>query len=287
MRNPQLIKLVPFVFVLLWSTGFIGARYAMPYAEPFTLLGIRMAIAAGLIALLSTVIRTTWPSPRLALHSAVAGILIHAVYLGGVFAAIKLGMPAGTTALIVGMQPLLTAMLAAVWLSEHVRLQQGIGLALGLVGIVLVIGVPQDSSGITGAGIVLAVCSLVGICVGALYQKRFCSNTSLLAGTFYQYAASSVLLAVMAFTLETREITWTPTLALALVWLVLVLSLAAILLLMLMIREGQATTVASYFYLTPPVTAIMAWLLFDETLSALAIAGMVTASAGVYLARAR
>ncbi|MCB1755211.1 MAG: DMT family transporter [Gammaproteobacteria bacterium] len=288
---PQpLLKFVPIVFVVLWSTGFIGAKYSMPYAEPFTLLAIRMAIAATLLLLTTLVIKTRWPDARGALHSLVVGALIHALYLGGVFAAIKQGMPAGIASLIVGLQPILTAVLAWFWLSERLVARQIIGLILGLAGVAMVLAFRQSSQlslEFGSAELIFTLFAVASISVGTLYQKRFCGQVSLLAGTFYQYAGATVILTVMAFIFETRVVEWNLQLVLALAWLVVVLSLAAVLLLMLMIREGQASTIASYFYLTPPVTAIIAWLLFDERLGIFAIAGILVASTGVYLARTR
>ena len=288
MTSPLVLKLVPFVFVLLWSTGFIGARYAMPYAEPFTLLTLRMALAAGAILVVARFFKIRWPNAQIAWHSGLAGIFIHASYLGGVFAAIKLGMPAGMAALIVGMQPLLTALFSRYWFGERLQVRQIAGLLIGMAGVVLVLAFRQpqnEIADITLASLFCTLIALIGISFGTLYQKRYCGQTSLLAGTFYQYVATTIVLGILALMFETNEIDWTMPLLLSLIWLIVVLSLAAVLLLMLMIREGQATTVASYFYLTPPVTVLLAWLLFDEQLGLTAIAGLAVASLGVYLAR--
>ena len=284
------LRFVPFVFVLLWSTGFIGARYAMPHAEPFTVLAIRMAIAAVLLWLLTLKFRVTWPSRRQTLHAMFVGLLVHAAYLGGVFTAIRNGMPAATASLIVGLQPLITAIIARVWLGDTLLFRQVLGLLVGLCGVTLVLW-PDESSTLAtgfGSGAVLAtVVSLFAISLGTLWQKRYCTDISLLAGAFWQYVATALVLTAGAFLFETRQIAWTGELIFALFWLVFVLSIAAILLLMLMIRHGQAAVVASYFYLTPAATAVEAWILFGEHPGAPAFAGIVVVCLGVYMARAR
>ncbi len=290
MQNSPLLRFVPLLFVVLWSTGFIGAKYSMPYAEPATLLGIRMGIAAILILIISRFYNTHWPDKYGAMHSMVVGALVHATYLGCVFVAIKDGMPAGVAALIVGMQPILVAVLAVIWFSDRLTSQQVAGLLLGLIGVSLVIIFRQPnavSATFSTYSLVMALIAVCGISVGSLYQKHYCSNVSLLATTFYQYVSTAIIMGIMAFTFETRVIEWNGQLVLALIWLILVLSLAAVLLLMFMIREGKATTVASYFYLTPAFTALIAWFLFDERPGAMALVGIVIASSGVYLARNR
>ncbi len=288
MINDRILKLVPIAFVLLWSTGFIGAKYSMPYAEPFTLLGIRMAVATAFLMLMTVLIKTRWPSYKGALHSVVVGLLVHAVYLGGVFAAIKQGLPAGLTALIVGLQPILTAILAWLWWSEQLTFRQITGLILGLFGVTLVLMFRQTGQfnlELTANGLVFTLLAVFGISVGTLYQKKYCGDVNLIAGTFYQYLGTTAAMAMLAFAFETRVVEWTLTLILALAWLIIVLSIAAVLLLMLMIREGKATTVAVYFYLTPPLTTLLSWILFDERPGIVALIGIGVASAGVYLAR--
>lgn len=282
----MLIRSVPFLFVLLWSTGFIGARYALPWIEPFNLLFIRMLITLVVFLLLILVLRARWPSPREAGHQMVVGLLIHAIYLGGVFVAIKLALPAGVTALVVGLQPLLTALLARIGLGQTLRWQQWLGLLAGLVGVSLVLG-----SGLLGqtfevhpAALLAVIISLFSISVGTLYQKRFGGQTDLLTGSFYQYLSTALCMALLAYGFETREVIWHSDLLLALLWLVFGLSVSAILLLMLMIRLGEVSRVASYFYLVPPLTAIEAWWLFDEQLNGLALLGILVTVTGVYLA---
>ncbi|MBE0585646.1 MAG: DMT family transporter [Desulfofustis sp.] len=278
-------RLVPFVFVVLWSTGFIGARYGLPWIEPFNLLLLRMMITLAAFLVLIAIFRPRWPNRSQAGHQVVVGLLVHAGYLGGVFAAIKLALPAGVTALIVGLQPVLTAVLARVAFGRSLSWLQWFGLSTGLAGVSLVLG-----SGLAGRnfavhpGALVAAClALVSISVGTLYQKRYGGETDLLTGSFFQYLATAVCMAILTWSFETGDILWHPHLIGALVWLALGLSVSAILLLMLMIRRGEVSRVASYFYLVPPLTAIEAWWLFDERLSVPALLGILITVIGVYL----
>lgn len=280
---------MPVVFVLLWSTGFIGAKFGLPYAEPFTFLFIRFVLTVTLLTPLVWMLKISWPSsPVLWTHIAVSGLLVHGTYLGGVFYGISLGMPAGLAALLVGLQPLLTAACAGSLLGERLARQQWLGLVLGLVGISAVLGsqleLGQSLFSGFGIGALLSVmAALVGISLGTLYQKRFCTQMPLLSGAVIQYLAAGGVLGIGALLFETREVTWTLTFVLTLSWLVLILSIAAILLLMALIKRGEASRVASLFYLVPPVTALQAWWLFDERLSWIGLGGMFVAIAGVVL----
>jgi drug/metabolite transporter (DMT)-like permease len=279
-----LSKTAPALFVLLWSTGFIGAKYGLPHAEPFTFLLIRLALVATLLTLAALVGRARWPSLRQSGHLAVAGLLVHAVYLGGVFAAIAHGLPSGMTALIVGLQPLLTAALASRLLGEQVALRQWMGLGLGLVGVGMVVW-RKLSLDADPTAFLFALAALLGITIGTLYQKRFCASSDLRTGTAVQYGVCCLALGAVALSSESMHVDWAPTFIFALGWLVLGLSVGAVFLLYLLIRQGQAAKVASLFYLTPPTTALMAWVLFDETLPPLALAGFVVVAIGVALAR--
>ena len=287
---PLLTRLTPLLFVLLWSTGFIGAKYGLPYAEPLTFLVSRYVLVIVLMSVLALAMRAPWPaSPREALHIGVTGLLVQALYLGGVFMSIHRGLPAGISALVVGMQPLLTAALAGALLGERVSARQWAGLALGFGGVALVVGSKASVDGVDGDALVHmlvpALAALLGITAGTLYQKRFCPRFDLRTGSVMQFLPSLVVTLLVASQTETMEIEWTGDFVFALGWLVMVLSIGAISLLNLLIRSGSAVNVASLFYLTPPTTALIAWAMFDETLSALAIAGMAIAVAGVWLAR--
>lgn len=286
----QLTRLMPLLFVVLWSTGFIGAKYGLPYAEPLTFLAVRYVLVIGLMTLLALAMRAPWPaSPRDAMHIAVTGLLVHAVYLGGVFMSTHHGLPAGISALVVGMQPLLTGALAGALLGERVSSRQWAGLALGFAGVALVVGSKVSVDGVAtdalGRMLLPALAALVGITAGTLYQKRFCPRFDLRTGSVLQFLPSLALTALVASQIETMQIDWSGEFVFALLWLVLVLSLGAISLLNLLIRSGSAVNVASLFYLTPPTTALIAWAMFGETLSPLALAGMAIAVSGVWLAR--
>jgi drug/metabolite transporter (DMT)-like permease len=278
-------RLAPFLFVLLWSTGFVGARLGLPHAEPLSFLTVRYLLVLALLLPLALAMRAPWPrDPRQWLHIGVSGLLLHGTYLGGVFVAIAHGLPAGITALVVGMQPLLTAFGAGLLLGEKVTPRQWLGLVLGLAGVALVVAGRAGGSWAAEA-LLPAMVALLGITSGTLYQKRFCPRFDLRSGTVLQFLPTAVVTAIVAAATENFRIAWTGEFVFALAWLVLALSLGAIALLNHLIRSGSAVNVASLFYLTPPTTAVMAWVIFGETLSAAMIAGMALAAAGVYLSR--
>jgi drug/metabolite transporter (DMT)-like permease len=272
----------PGLFVLLWSTGFIGAKYGLPYAEPFTLLFLRFVLTLLLLAPLVWLYRPELAMPwRERGHLMVSGLLLHGVYLGGIFTAIKLGLAAGVTALIVGLQPLLTSLAAPLLFGERTNALHWLGIGIGLGGIYLILG----AAGASPAPAVLwpAVAALFGITAGTLYQKRYCSQHDLLAVAVHQYLPTVALFGLGALLTETREVAWTGQFVAALLWLVLALSIGAILLLSHLIKHGEASKVSSLFYLVPPATAIEAWLLFGEPLGLLKIAGIALVALGVYL----
>jgi drug/metabolite transporter (DMT)-like permease len=275
----------PVLFVVLWSTGFIAAKYGLPYAPPLTFLLYRFALVASLMAVVALATRAPWPrTPLQVLHVAVAAWLVHGAYLGGVFVALSGGMPAGTIAMLVGLQPILTVLLARGWLGERVTGRQWAGLALGLVGVWLVVRHKIDPAGDLG-DLVPAIVALVGISIGTLYQKRHCTHVDLRSGAAIQFAACALLYLPLVALLEGGPVRWTPAFGFALAWSVLVLSVGAISLLYWLLRHGAAANVARLFYLVPPVTALQAWLIFGETLDALALAGMAAIAIGVALAR--
>ncbi|MBK7464861.1 MAG: DMT family transporter [Betaproteobacteria bacterium] len=281
-------RFYPFLFVFLWSTGFIGAKYGLPHAEPLSFLLTRYGFVIALMTAIALATRAPWPKePKQWLHIGVSGVLVHAIYLGGVFVAIKHGLPAGITALVVGMQPLLTAFGAGWLLGEKVSGRQWGGLALGFVGVGLVVS-GKLGDGALGPMLVPALIALLGITVGTLYQKRFCAKFDLRTGSVIQFVPTAVLTAIAVALYEDYKIEWTGQFAFALGWLVLVLSIGAISLLNLLIRSGSAVNVASLFYLTPLSTALIAWVIFGEKLTLTAAFGMLLAVSGVYLvARAK
>ena len=276
---------LPALFVVLWSTGFIGARLGLPHAGPLTFLTLRYVLAGVLLTLIALAARAPWPRRRAEIaHYAIAGLLVHAVYLGGVFVGISLGVEAGLTALIVSVQPLLVAALAGALFGERVTAGQWLGLALGLAGVALVLAQKLGGGLGQGMGALACVVALAGITAGTLYQKRFGGGMDLRTGTAIQFMASAAATAPLAVAFEQGRVDWTGEFVFALGWLVLVLSLGAISLLYLLIRRGAAASVSSLFFLTPPCTALMAWPLFGETLGPAALFGMVLTLAGVALA---
>ncbi len=279
------LQSMPLLFVLLWSTGFIGSRYASLYSEPLTFLALRMSIVAVLLLMAAWVGKAPWPHNLVQVRqTAMAGLLVHAGYLGGVMCALKQDMSVGLIALITCLQPILTALAAGPLFGEKVTRRQWVGLLLGLVGVGFVVSSKLNTMQAPSLlGMAQSVFALVAITAGTLYQKRHGANMDLRTGGVIQYGASAVVLAVLAATTETMHIDWTPQFGFALAWLCIVLSLGAISLLYLLIRRGEAAKTASLFYLVPPVTALMAFVLFDEVLTPSAMLGMLIAAVGVAL----
>ena len=280
-----LLALAPGLFVLLWSTGFIGAKLGLPYAEPLTFLLIRFACVIVLLGTLALLLRRPWPHrPVQWLHIAIAGALLHGGYLSGVFLAIYGGMPAGVVALVVGIQPLLTAFLSASMVGEPVSRRQWMGLVLGFGGVILVVFDKLGFSGLSGTGLAFSAVALVSITVGTLYQKRFCAELDLWSGSVIQFVAAALVLLPFALAFETMRVEWSGQFMFAMAWLIVVLSLGAISLLHLLIRRGAATRVSALFYLVPPTTALLAFFIFGEKLGLAAMAGMAIAAVGVAIA---
>jgi drug/metabolite transporter (DMT)-like permease len=288
MRMPRTFEDVaifaaPGVFVVLWASGFIGAKLGLPYAEPLTFLALRMFGVVVLLGLFMLIAGAKWPGREGALDSYVTGVLMHALYLGGVYISIAKGLPAALSALVVGLQPLLTSTIANRLLGERVAPRQWVGLVLGLSGVYLVVQDKATVGAATPLAWIAAVVGLVAITIGTVYQKRFGSGIDWRPAMLIQYAAAGILFALGATAFETRSVRWTPEFLFALGWLVFVLSFGAIWLLYFLIRRAAATRVVSLFYLTPPVTALMAWSLFGERLAPLALVGMAVCVAGVFL----
>lgn len=277
------LVVMPLVFVLLWSTGFIVAKYAAPHAPPLTFLLYRFAGVIAVLLPLAWLTRAPWPgSWRAWRDTAIVGVLLQATYLGGVWVAIALGMPAGVSSLLVGIQPLLTAVFGFT-VGERVTRVQWIGLALGMAGLVLVLSDRLTLAGVGPLALGVNLLALLGITAGTLYQKRHGAGVDLRTGSVIQFAASFVVLLPFALAFESLAVDHTPEFWLALVWSILALSLVAISLLLVMIRRGRATQVASVMYLTPAMTAVLAWLIFGERLGTLAWAGVLVTMAGVAL----
>ncbi len=275
--------LAPALFVVLWATGYVVARLAMPHAPPLGFLALRFAVTLVALAPLILIAHAPWPDRRTATHLAVAGLLLHAAYLSGVWAAVALGMSAGVAALIVNLQPVLTA----VWMAagrEPVGAWRWLGLALGFGGVSLVVAQRIGTESLSAASVALATGGLLAITAGTLYQRRYAPSFDLRTGSFVQYAASLAATAPLAFALEgDARWDWGVPLAFALAWSVLVLSIGGVFLMHLLIRRGSATRVASLFYLVPPVTALQAWAMFGEPFGPRAAVGMAMVAIGVAL----
>lgn len=284
----MLIRLIPFVFVVLWASGFVGARFGLQYAEPATLLSIRMLANVALFALLIVLLRRRLPTGYALLHCSVVGVLIHGFYLGGTYIAIDLGMPSGLASLLVGLQPIVTALLLVGFARQTFKPSQWLGLGLGFVGISLVLLGKMDWQSEQHRALAVMVCmmSLVGITLGTLYQKKFCQGVDLVGSATVQYFAAGLLFVPYALSFETMQVEWSTTFVFTLIWLVVVLSCVAILLLLYMVEHGAAAKVASVFYLVPPTTALQAWIMFGESFDELGLLGFICAAGAVYLVAA-
>ncbi len=280
--NARLLSAAPALFVFIWATGYIVAKFAALHAEPLTFLLWRYAGVVVLMTVLALAARAAWPSPRDCLHLAIAGVGIQAIYLGGVWVAIAHGMPAGISALIVNVQPVLTAALGF-WVHEKVSRRQWIGVLLGLGGVVLVVWHKLDVAGLGWATVAMCLAALVGMTLGTLYQKRHVPRFDLRTGQVVQFLASIAVTLPLAYATESFKMNWNAPLIATMLWSIVVLTGGGISLMFLMLRHGKATTVTSYMYLVPLVTTAMAWLLFGETLTLTAMVGMAVTLFGVYL----
>lgn len=281
-----LTRFIPIAFVLIWSTGFIGAKFGLPYMEPFFLLVVRYVLVLLLFGLAVLLLRGRWLSPRETAEQMLVGILVHGAYLGGVFYAISTGIPAGLTAIIVGLQPIVTSAIGRVWLGQPVRRVQAAGLGLGFAGILLVVlgtGLGEEAGRLSAIGLIAAFAALFGISLGTVLQKRLGGQIPLLPGSVAQYVGALAVTFPLTLLLETQEVDVSWALILTMAWLVLGLSVLAILLLMVMIRAGEVARVTSFFYLVPPLTMLQAWVFFGETISTISAMGTLLAVCGVYL----
>lgn len=276
----------PALFVFLWATGFVVARYGMPHAPPLAFLSVRFALALAVLLALALVSAAPWPAPSQRVHLIVAGLLIQAGYLSGVWCAVRLGMPAGVSALIVNLQPILTAA-AGPWLGERVSGRQWSGLVLGFAGVTLVVADKMTVQGLSPSTVLLSLFALASITLGTLYQKRFCSSFDLRTGAAIQYGASLAAVLPLSLLLEEWVFDWTGELVFAMAWSVLALSVGAIFLMFTLMRRGAATRVASLFYLVPLVTVLLAWVLFDERFTPLAGVGLAVSAIGVAIVQRR
>ena len=273
------------LFIFFWASGFIAAKFGLPYAEPFTFLTLRFLVALAILVPLAILWRADWPSSLGVIgHIIVAGLLVQTIYLIGVFYGVYLGISTGVIALIVGLQPLITGALAAPVLGERVTARQWAGLALGFVGLGLVVAEKVDLASGQAWGAAFGALALAGITLGTLYQKRFCAETDIRVAVTIQNGISLTVIAILAVSVETMVINWTGEFVFALLWSGIGLSVIAIYLYYLLVRHGAASKVTSLIYLSPPTTALMGWLMFDEIFAPMAMLGMLIAVAGVALA---
>ena len=272
------------LFTFFWASGFVSAKYGLPYSEPFTFLALRFAIAVALLLPIAFLWRARWPrTPAEWGHIAVSGFLIQTVYLIGVFQGVRFGISTGVIALIVGLQPLLTGALAGI-VGEKVTGRQWVGLALGFAGLALVVAEKVDFAAGAGIGAAFGAFGLVGITLGTLYQKRFCAAMDIRSSVAIQNGVSLLVIGALAFLVETRVVQWTGDFIFALSWSAVGLSVIAIALYYVLVRRGAAAKVTSLIYLSPPTTAVMGWAVFGETFSIPALIGMGVAVTGVALA---
>jgi drug/metabolite transporter (DMT)-like permease len=283
-RPADLAAFMPVVFVLIWSTGFVVARFGMPFAPPMRFLAWRFALSVGAFGIWVLLSRAAWPKGRRQwMHLGVVGVLMHAGYLGGVWSAVKLGIGAGTSALIVGLQPVLTALwVSASGQGQRVAPRQWLGLGLGLVGLVLVVWNKLGHGEVTPLNLGLCLAALLAITTGTLYQKRHVAPCDVRTASLVQLTAAFAVVLPLAL-LEHEPIQPQPALLGALAWSVGVLTLGGSSLLYMMVQRGAATRVSSLMYLVPPCTALLAWLLFDELLTPLVLAGLALTALGVGL----
>lgn len=284
----QLERYAPTIFVLLWSTGFVGAKYIVPYAEPFTFLTIRYTLAALILFAIAAAFKQPLKLNKAQFKASFAvGMLLHVIYIGGVFYAVSLGVSAGISAVIVSLQPILVSLLAVPLLGERLRWIQVVGLVLGVLGIALLL-LPKVFQGnytatASAAGIFICVIALLGTSGGYLMQKKLGGDIPFLSGTGAQYGISALAFAVLSIATEDQIIQWVPQFFFGLTWIVLMLSIASIVLLYGMLRTGSASKVSSLYYLVPPTAAIQAYFLFDEVIAPVGIIGMALAGLGVVL----
>ena len=276
-------RFAPALFVLLWSTGFVGAKYGLPYADPFIFLSVRILIAAVLLFALARILKMpVGIGGQAVARSGLIGFFLHACYLGGVFYSIAQGLPAGVAAVVTSLQPVLVSVFAVKILGEQLRRTQIVGLLTGLVGVVLVLG-PSIDAQIPTPAIIAILIALMGSTTATLLQKKLGADIPLISGTAYQYLFSGCVLGLIALATQETSITWNLRFTLAFVWLILILSVGAILLLLWLLNTGSAAKVSSLFYLVPPATAIEAFFLFGEKVNTQGFLGIGITALGVWL----
>jgi drug/metabolite transporter (DMT)-like permease len=283
LRSLSFSKFAPALFVALWSTGFVGAKYGLPFADPFIFLAVRILIAAGILFVVALILKLPIAIGASAIsRSSLIGFFLHACYLGGVFYSISKGLPAGVAAVVTSLQPVFVSLLAVKILGESLKAKQIVGLILGLIGVFLVLG-PSFEQDISISGVIGIVVALIGSTTATLLQKKIGSDVPLISGTAYQYLASGLVLAIAAVVTGGTHIQWSGKFIAAFVWLIAVLSVGAILLLLWLLNTGSAASVSSLFYLIPPATALEAFFLFGEKVNTQGFLGIGITALGVWL----
>lgn len=282
---------MPLLFIILWSSGYITGAVGLEYAEPFTMTFIRFGTASAILFLVAVILKAPWPKGMQLVHISIVGLLIQAIQFGGVYSGMSLGVSASVSALIIGMMPVLTALGAGLFLGESVSKKQWSGLLLGVLGVALVVSEGLNFSADDSLlstnnlmGYLLVILGLLGITAGTLYQKKFCQGMDLRTGGAIQLAIAAVVMGVLATETETMQIEWTLGFISSTACLVFLNSIGAVSLMYLMLRRGKASTVASLFFLVPPVTAVMATLILGDDFSLMEMTGFVVTVSGVYLA---
>ena len=282
----MLTPALPALFILLWSSAFISAKFGLPDAGPFSFLLTRFVIVSLLFGAIAVALRRPWPRGRMLGNLLFVGVLMHGFYLGGVFFSIAHGMPAGLSALIVSVQPVLTAALGVWLLDERPTPGQWLGIALGATGVVLVLW-PRLGGDIPFIGFVSCIVSLLAITLGTIWQKRHGGGMDLVTGNAMQALAAAIFYGAIVLAFEPYRVDWTMEFSLAMGWLVLAVSLGAVSILMVLIKKGSAAATTSLFFLVPPASAIMAWTAFGEALGPIGLVGLGITTAGVWLVNRR
>ena len=275
-------RIYSITFVLLWASAFVSAKFGMTASGPFSFLFVRFAIVSVIFFGIAVVMKSVWPTRQLLMPTMLAGVLMHGVYLGGVFFAISKGTPAGIASLIVSIQPIITAFLALIFLSENIRRVQWLGIATGMAGVIMVI-YPRLGGAIPLIGLISCLVAVNAMSVGTIIQKRYLGQVDLVAGNTLQAVAAAGFYMLLLMTVETYYLEWTLEVTLSMIWIITTVSIGAITILMILIRSGQMAATSSLFFMVPPVSALMGYFFFGETLGIIGMVGVAVASFGVWL----
>lgn len=275
-------RIYSITFVLLWASAFVSAKFGMTASGPFSFLFVRFAIVSVIFFGIAVVMKSVWPTRQLLMPTMLAGVLMHGVYLGGVFFAISKGTPAGIASLIVSIQPIITAFLALIFLSENIRRVQWLGIATGMAGVIMVI-YPRLGGAIPLIGLISCLVAVNAMSVGTIIQKRYLGQVDLVAGNTLQAVAAAGFYGLLLMTVETYYLEWTLEVTLSMIWIITTVSIGAITILMILIRSGQMAATSSLFFMVPPVSALMGYFFFGETLGIIGMIGVAVASFGVWL----